>query len=281
MEGRVWTIVRSLLAAVQEHADRELYSSRLILMVGLWAILWDRPFCWACCAAHWPSSERPRRLPHPSTLSRRWRREQLQEVAEQVHQQALARLPQDRDAAIDGKPMIVSDVSQDWDAMNGRGTRGMARGYKLHAVVTVSGVICAFEVQPLNVNERRPAERLLTALPSWIHRVGADGNYDSAKLHRRLEHRGIRLYTPIMNGYAGPRTHRRRRLLKRIMEHPVGQRIKLRRDHIERCFARMGNVGFGLKGLPNWVRRLRRVTRWIRGKVLLYHAWLIAQRCAS
>ena len=280
MEGRVWQIVCSLLATVQGQAQRDLYSTQLVLMVGLWAILHDRPFCWACCPEHWSPAQRPRRLPHPSTLSRRWRREDLQRVAEQLHCQALARLPHDQDAAIDGKPLIISDVSQDWEAKNGRGTRGMARGYKLHAVVTPQAVVCCFEVQPLNMNERRPAERLLQSLPPWLHRVAADGNYDSSKLHQQLEHTGVRLYTPILNGYAGPRSHRRRKVLQRLMQHPLGIRLKLWRDHIERSFARIGNVGFGLKGLPNWVRRLHRVRRWVAGKLLLHHAWLIAKHAS-
>lgn len=280
MEGRLWMIVLNLLP--QEHrTNRQVYSDRTILMVGLWATLHDRPFCWACDEQNWLAQWRPARLPHPSTLSRRWQSCSLTQAAKDVYENALQRLSSTTDAAIDGKPLIVSDVSKDPEAKNGRGTRGMARGYKLHAVVDGHGVVRAFEVCPLNVNERKPAGRLLPGLPRPIRRVVADGNYDSSVLHRSLEDTHVRLYTPIMRNYAGPRTHPRRHLLLRLMRHPIGKRFHHKRDTIERTFARLGNIGFGFKGLPNWVRRLHRVTRWIWGKIMIYHAWLIAQRGAS
>jgi hypothetical protein len=278
MEGRIWEIVRRLLSSVQEVLSRDRYSTREILAVGLWAVLHDRPFCWACAAENWPPERRPRFLPSPSTLSRRWRSERLAVRADDIHRAAVALLPVEHDAAIDGKPLIVSDVSQDWQAKNGRGTRGFARGYKLHAVVGYGGAVVAFEVRPLNENERRPAARLLPHLPRTIRRIAADGNYDSSQLHRVLEGTGVRLYTPILNDYASPRTHPRRRLLLRLMRCAVGRRLKHNRDRIERSFARLCNVGFGLKGLPSWARGLHRVRRWIWGKILLYHAWLLLRR---
>lgn len=277
MEGRLWLIVVSLLPSEQERSRKQTYSSRVILMVGLWAILHDRPFCWACCPEHWPEAERPERLPHPSTLSRRWRRADLAQAADAVHSAAMEQLPcQGGVVAIDGKPLIVSDVSKDPDAKNGRGTRGMARGYKLHAVTDVGGVVRCFEVTSLNVNERKPAKRLLHELPSPIRRAVGDGNYDGAPLHRLLERSGVKLYTPVINNYAGPRTHPRRRVLVRLLQHAVGQKLLHWRDQIERCFGLMGNVGFGLKGLPNWVRRQHRVARWVWGKIVLYHALKIS-----
>lgn len=45
------------------------------------------------------------------------------------------------------------------------------------------------------------------------------------------------------------------------------------RDQIERHFARMSNLGFGLKGLPAWVRRLHRATVWITGKTIIHHVY--------
>jgi len=278
MEGRIWEIVLRLLGSVQEVPSRDLYSTREILAVGLWAVLHDRPFCRACVAENWSPVRRPKFLPRPSTLSRRWRRENLAVRAAEIHRATLTLLPAERDAAIDGKSLIVSDVSQDWEAKNGRGTRGFARGYKLHAVVARSGAVVAFEVRPLNENERRPAARLLQHLPPSIRRVAADGNYDSAQLHRSLSGTGVRLYTPIRGDYASPRTHPRRKLLLRLMRTAIGKRLRLSRDWIERSFARLCNIGFGLKGLPSWARGLYRVGRWIWGKILLYHAYLIFKR---
>jgi hypothetical protein len=281
MEGLLWNILRKLLAAVHDGCPRGIYSERDILMVWLWAILFDRPLCWACQAEHWPAQFRPRRLPHPSTLSRRLKSAATSQEIQRLHQATVAHFKIEKMAIIDGKPLIVSDVSQDPEATNGRGTRGMARGYKMHCVISPSGVVEAFEVQPLNVNERVPARRLLGQLPAGVRRALADGNYDSGPLHSSLKPHRVKLYTPIINNYAGPRSHPRRRVLQRLMNHPLGQKLRHFRDHIERCLARMGNIGFGLKGLPNWVRRLTRVTNWISGKILLYHAYLLLKLTAS
>ncbi len=42
------------------------------------------------------------------------------------------------------------------------------------------------------------------------------------------------------------------------------------RKTIERFFGQLGNVGFGLGPLPNWVRRLHRVQLWVHAKLILY-----------
>jgi Transposase DDE domain len=281
MEGLLWRMVVELLRSVQQRFSRGIYSDRDVLEVSLWAILHDRPACWACFPENWPDTCRPRRLPHPSTLSRRLRHAGVQQLTHQVHQAAVARFSVEKVALLDGKPLLVSDVSKDWDATNGRGTRGMSRGYKLHVAVSLQGIIEAFEVQPLNVNERLPARRLCRSLPGQVRRVLADGGYDSGPLHQTLSASRLKLYTPILNGYASPRSHPRRRVLLRLSRTPLWPRLKSLRDRVERPLAWLGNVGFGLKGLPNWVRRLPRVTRWVSGKILLYHAYRLYKQTAS
>ncbi len=79
MAGRVWNIVLSLLAPAPQHLGRLTFDLRTILIVGFRVILHDRPLCWACDARHCPAQARPPRLPHPNTLSRRWRGEDLQQ----------------------------------------------------------------------------------------------------------------------------------------------------------------------------------------------------------
>ena len=142
-------------------------------------------------------------------------------------------------------------------------------------MVDLKGVVLAFEVQPLNVNERVPAGRLLARLPDGVRRVLADGNYDSAKLHALLEGTGRKFYAPPLGGRASRQTHRRRRILVRLLSRPMGQRLADVREDVERQFARMGNHACGLKELPSWVRRQRRVQRWISSKILLHHAYLL------
>lgn len=281
MEGLLWRMVVELLRAVQPRFFRGIYSDCDVLTVSLWAILHDRPACWACCPENWPDTCRPRRLPHPSTLSRRLRHAGLHELSQRVHQAVLERFSFEKVALLDGKPLLVSDVSKDWDATNGRGTRGMSRGYKVHVAMSPQGIIEAFEVQPLNVNERLPARRLCRCLPRQVRRIFADGGYDSGPLHQTLSGSRRKLYTPILNDYAGPRSHPRRRVLQRLAHTPLWPRLMSIRDQVERPLAWLGNVGFGLKGLPNWVRRLPRVTRWVSGKILLYHAYRICRQAAS
>jgi hypothetical protein len=180
-------------------------------------------------------------------------------------------------AIIDGKPLLVSDYSRDPEAKNGRAMRRFGRGYKLHAVIDTHGVVRSFNVLSLNVQERIAARALLTDVAPSVRRVFADGNYDSGPLHQHLRPTGLKLYTPLINNYAGPRSHPRRRRLARIMNTEIGTRIALAREHVERQFGLMGNLGFGLKGLPNWVRRHHRVYRWVSCKLLLFHAWKLGQ----
>lgn len=273
MEDRLWKMVLKVVPDC-ETSVRQLYSDRLIYLVGLWAVLHDRPMQWACQAENWSPQHRPAALPHASTLCRRWRSDGLARYAQRAQEKVLAALGRaSPEAAIDGQPLLISDYSRDPDARNGRAMRHFRRGYKLHAVVDAAGVIRAHAVAALNVNERKLARVLLPQVSGAVRRVLGDGNYDSAALQRLTQACRLDLYTPIQNDYAGPRTHPRRRWLAALMKQAEGQRFLARREQIERRFGLLGNLGFGLKGLPNWVRRLHRVRRWVSGKILLYHAW--------
>lgn len=281
MEDRLWGIVCRVVPVCKPNG-RQLYSNREILMVVLWAVLHDRPMAWACQPENWPGRRRPQRLPHASTVSRRSRTKGFAEFVETVHEEFRSTLGSpSKTAAIDGKPLLISDYSRDPDARNGRAYRQFGRGYKLHAVIDQRGVVLAFEVLSLNVNERVPASRMLPHLPPAVRRILADGNYDSGPLHKQLECTNCRLYAPPQNGYASPKSHRRRHELVRLMAHPIAIRLANEREHIERQFALMGNVGCGLKGLPNWVRRSHRVTRWISCKLLLHHTYLIERNVTA
>lgn len=277
MENRLWTIVCSVLPNCKIDF-RQRYSDREILFVQLWAVLHDRPVCWACQAQHWPPEHRPRWLPHASTVSRRGCREELTKLLKAAHAKLRALLGCGSwKAAIDGKPLLVSDYSRDPDAKNGRAMRRFRRGYKLHAIIDSEGVVRTFDVLSLNVQERKVAHQLIPQVAPGIRRVLADGNYDSGPLHTLLEPIGIKLYTPLINNYAGPRSHPRRRRLAKIMNSELGNRLANAREHIERQFGLIGNLGFGLKGLPNWVRRKHRVHRWVSCKILLFHVWKLSK----
>jgi hypothetical protein len=282
MEDRLWSIVCDVVPADKPEV-RQKYSAREILLIMLWAALHDRPIRWACQMQNWPVGHRPAQWPHPSTVSRRRRQAGVQELLSRCHAKFLESLtasdPRGAWAVIDGMPLIVSDFSKDPDARNGRAYRHWGRGYKLHAVFDNRGVVLRFEVCSLNVNERVPAGRLLPGLERYVRRILADGNYDGKPLHQRLEGRHLKLYAPLINNHAGPRTHPRRRRLQRLMQKPIGTQLRKTRDQIERQFGLFGNLGFGFKGLPNWVRRQHRVADWMSLKLLLYHAYKLAPTC--
>jgi Transposase DDE domain len=282
MEGRLWRIVLSLLPAAASRRGRFTFDDRTILMVGLWAILHDRPVCWACDRRNWDARWRPAKLPHPSTVSRRWRRKPLSAQAEAVHARAVARLSlASRYAAIDGKALPVARHSKDPDARCGRGTGGMAKGYKLHAVVDARGVIATYQVTSLPRGEARVARTLLPRLPATLTHLVGDTTFDSQPLRRCAARCGRRVYAPIRQNRVGHRQQPERVRMLRLLGRRVGQRLLRSRAAIERRFAQIGNFSCGLKGLPNWCRRLRRVRTWVWGKVLIYHAFLLAKRRAA
>jgi len=279
MDDTVWLTVCLALEDVEEAGQRYVYGLRIILKVGLWAILHDRPFCWACDPEHWPARFRPRDLPDQSTLSRRWRTEAAVCGLEQLHRVVIRALgPLGRYAAIDGRPMPVGGASQDQDARPGRSVRGMGRGYKLHAMVNAAGAIVCFLVKPMNQAEQTVARTLMHRAPRELIRIVGDAIYDSVKLHHEARSTGRKLYTHLREERVGRRQQPDRLRLLRIIQRRVGPRLLRSRDTIERAFATMSNLGFGFKGLPPWARRIHRATAWISGKVLFYNTYLFLRR---
>ena len=281
MEGQVWRMVESLLRGVQPASRRFRFGHADVLRVVLWAVMHDRPMAWACCPEHWPERWRPARLPHASTISRRWRSVTLQEEVSRLYQEAVQRLGGGgRYVAIDGRPLVVGGCSKDPDARAGRGARGMARGYKMYAAVDTLQVILAYEIHAMSKAEQTVALSLLPQLPAEATRVVGDKIYDSMKLHRAAAVSGRRLYTPLRENRVGRRQQPRRLQLLRLLQSDVGRRLMLWRTGIERTFGNNTTVSFGFKGLPAWARRSHRVKRWMWGKTFLHHAWLLSNRAA-
>lgn len=282
MEGQLWCRVEELLLFVDGTPKRCRYSDREVLGVILWAVLHDRPINWACDPLHWPASSCPACLPDPSTISRRWKRGALQEQAEALHDESVRRLGvSNRYAAIDGRALVVGGCSKDPDARCGRAAGGMGKGYKMHALVDKRHVILAYVIRPLNESEPVVARLLLSKAPKAVTRVVADGCYDSMRLHRVAQGSGRKLYTPVRQNRVGRRQQPRRLQLLRLSQHPVGVRLLRSRDTIERAFGQISTISFGFKGLPAWARRTHRVFRWMWGKNLLHHAWLLGKNQAA
>ena len=282
MEGHLWRMVERLLLWVEGNSRRCRYSDREILLVSLWAILHDRPMVWACQAQNWSDAFRPQRLPDPSTLSRRWKRLALQNKAYALHEHSVEKLGvPSRYAALDGRPLPVGGCSKDPDARSGRSAGGPGKGYKMHALVDLRHVILTYAIQPMNQAEQTVALHLLEHAPSQVTRVVGDGVYDSMRLHEAAQLKGRKLYTPLRENRVGQRKQPRRVQLLRLGKRLTGRRLLKSRNEIERTFGQSTTISFGFKGLPAWARRHQRVFRWIWGKNLLYHAWLLTKHEAA
>ncbi len=237
---------------------------------------------WACQPDNWPDGCRPEPMPHPSTISRRWRSEEVKKAAHRLHQAVISLLSSEsRYGVMDGRPLLVGGSSKDPDSRPGRGSGGMGRGYKMHALMNVDRAIVAYQIRPLPVAEPKVGVPLLRVAPACLRRVIADGRYDSMNLHRVAHETGRRFYTPLRQNRVGRRQQPRRLQLLRLWQSATGQRFLSWRDEIERTFGQTSTIGFGYKGLPSWARRQHRVERWMWGKLMCYHAWLVHKRSVA
>lgn len=276
MERQLWKMIVLVLNALDKPrtATAFAFSDAWIIAVWFWAVIHDRPVAWACVRSHWPLDLRKRRLPTPSTMSRRLASASVQALLQQLEQRIIAPRADHLFWMIDGKPLPISGCSKDPHARYGRAANCHARGYKLHAIVAGNGAIAAWRIAPMNTDERTMARRMLrtTTLHGYLI---ADGNYDSNPLHECCPE-NLQLVTP--------RRHAGRRGLGHHRHHPqrlrsialtedalchFGQNLLHQRDQIERTFANLTNWGGGLNGLPAWVRTIPRVRRWVQAKLVL------------
>ena len=126
----------------------------------------------------------------------------------------------------------------------------------------------------MSAGEQSVAVGLYGRLPPGVRTVVGDGVYDSVKLHRAAATAGVEHVSPSRQGRVGKRRQPERLRVLDLLGTDRGRSLLAGRTAIERTFGRMGNLRCGLKGLPNWVRRLRRVAGWVAGKILIHHAWL-------
>lgn len=279
MEHQLWKEI----LAVMNDIDKPRRNPRCkflvedIVRVWFWAVLHDRPVSWACNPQNWPIHQRRRPLPSCSTMSRRMRSPQLQELINKIEQRLLrSRGNKPLVWMIDGKPLVIGNASKDRQAGFGRAVRGNAKGYKLHSVVGIDGSIAAWRVAPLNKDERIIARRLFREADIQGY-VLADGIYDSNPLHEICEARGNRqLVAPPRGGYHRPRRRRAqssgRLRAVALLENPqstFGQELLKQRDAIERVYGNLSNWGGGMTHLPPWARTHRRVHRWVQAKLII------------
>lgn len=275
MEGELFERIYRLLVALGKRPRHCVYSDPWILGIYFWAVLHDRPVCWACDPANWPVPWRDREFPSRSRVSERLRTASVRQLLKQV-EQSLGRLwGQGWCKWIDGLPLPVGGSTQDRQARYGRGAGLMAKGYKLHAIVDACGSVVAWRVAPLNVNEKKMAKRMLRDLPPMYGYLVGDGEFDANDVYLWAQGRGLQLVaTPIEGAGRGHRRQSPARLRGlRLQAGPFGQHLSKQRYGIDRFFGQLTSCAVGLKPLPAWVRGLHRVGLWVQAKLICVYAW--------
>lgn len=271
---KVYRVVRSLSSSTEAAMTngRRHHSDMTIALVFFWAVLHDRPMNWACSMSNWFGRRRPKQLPSASTLSRRLRSAGVQDLLVAIERQLRSTRPPSLCKIADAKPLSLSPYSRDPDACWGRGAGRMAKGYKLYAIWSEAPLPCAWEVRPMNASEPTVATDLLPQLAGGGYLLG-DAVYDVNPLYEAAAATGHQLLAPRKRprGKLGHRPHSPYRLrAMELFRQPFGQELFRLRSEIERHFGRLTNTAGGLGPLPNWVRRLHRVKRWVQAKLLLH-----------
>ena len=275
MSSQIWKALYAMLRTIDKEVPRvgrrKRFSDVQIVALYMWAVLHDRPQCWATQRENLSGLFRPRRLPSRSQFNRRIKSLRCQALLEALHQKFIA-------AAIvsilimDGRALRIGPHSQDVDAAAGWTGGAFAKGYKLHAISSINNLILALRVKALNVCEKLVAMELIRQMKptGWVL---ADGYYDAGYLYDLVNEFGGQLLTPQRkNAGLG---HRRQSVCRlaatRLWESGEADSIYRNRDAIERTFSQQSSFGGGLAPLPSWVRGLERVTRWVQVKVIVHN----------
>ncbi len=280
MEHQLWKAIVAVLADLHKPRTpaRFDFTDADIVAVYYWAVIHDRPTCWACRKDSWPIHLRKRPLPSQPTMSRRLRSPSVVALLDALERRVLAPKEPGLFWVVDGKPLPIGGCSKDRQAGYGRAAGGKAKGYKVHALVGSDGSVAAWRLAPMNKDERVMARRLLRAAPPEVHGyVVADANYDSKPLHQVCDERGgVQLVTRRRYGPGRGTGHKEQtagRLRSiALVESPFpafAEGLLKDRAAIERQFGNWTNWGGGLSGLPSWVRTHRRVRRWVQAKMVL------------
>ena len=279
MERQLWKVILRLLDEVYKPTGEGglTYTSRRIVEIWVWSVIYDRPVSWACRPGNWPLEYRRDGFPSNTTMSRRLRSRRVKALLEIIEERMLR--PNGLAGIvwmIDGKPMPISGCSKDRQAGYGKAAGAKAKGYKLHVILGKNDNVAAWRVAPMNKDERVMARRMLLASDLQGY-VVADSNYDSNKLHHICDVKGnLQLVAPRRYGKHRGHGHRKqtpgRMRSKEILENPFpyfGNGLLALRKHIERFYGTLTNWGGALTCLPPWVRTHRRVHRWIQAKLIL------------
>lgn len=271
-----WLYHRLLGDPSSNHTRDCTYSDGLIALIFLFAALGNHSSRWACQKRHWPLWCRRLAFPSYSQLCRRLKSAAVQRLLEQINEECKARLPRSAELVADGKPLVVGGFSKDPDATVGRVPEGFARGFRAHLIVNSPCIIEDFEVSGLHAGESTVMRQLLARTDVRGKLLRADANYDSNPLYGQVADQGGRLMAERRKPGRGlghhPQHPHRLLAIAELEQSPAARaEHRRRRNRIEQILAHLTNLPCGLWALPNFVRRLSRVRRWIRAKVILYH----------
>jgi hypothetical protein len=258
------------------HSPSVIHPDWKIVVVYLWAVMHNRPVAWACQPQHWPEAARHLRLPSPSTMSRRLRRDEVKTFIDALEAALCDRARSaDGPLLIDAKPLPVGSCSKDPDSAAGFAGCGVAKGYKLHTICNTRRIPVTWCVRPMNENEAKVAPKLIRQLPRGRRGLLAGDNaYDKNLLYDEAGQHGWQLYAPRRQSVAlGHRTHSPWRIIAHCeLSEDTKDGLTRARLTVERFFAHLTQGYLGLSPLPSWVRGLERVRRWVQAKIIIYLA---------
>ncbi len=278
MERELFRLIARALRRLgnRRKSRRQTFTDAAILAVYYWAAMNDRAVWWACRPENWPPGLRRGPLPSQPCMSRRLRSDGVLKLRRRLERLVLrSGRSHPLVCIIDGKPLPIAGHSRDRQAGYGRAARGMARGYKLHLLMSLCGTVLGWRVAPMNADERTIGLRLLADLPGPCYLL-ADTNYDSNKLFARAWEHGAQLLVPRRSGpgkgLGHCRHHPTRLRSLDYLENTVndfGRDLHRMRRAIERYFGTLSSTGGGLTCLPGFVRGHHRVSLWIHAKIVL------------
>ena len=272
MERELWKPLYYTLRLLDKPWGFWKYSASDISAVYCWAVVHDRPMSWATQGENWPEELRPKAFASQSTLSRRMRHADVQQLMTEVEATWLAMGPVSFwwVRIIDAKGLVISGISKDADAGYGRCARGMGKGYKFFAVWGNGPLPSAWALGPMNKSEKMMARELIPSLPGSGYLVG-DTEYDSNVLYDLANEAGYQLVVRKRKskglGHIRQSPYRLRSL--ELLKKPFGKALFRFRRQIERDFGGLTNFGGGLAPLQAWVRRFPRVRNWVHAKLLI------------
>lgn len=275
MDGKLW---KRLYQIVVKYSDSrrgkyQQFCDREVLLWFLWAVINDRPVCWACQVENAPPELRTRRCPSASTLCRRLQTDSVLRLIEQIERFLTKPRVPSLCKYIDGKPLQVGHCSKDPHARHGHA----GKGYRLYLITDKNSVIYDWLVRSNNTSEVKMAKQLIPALEGAGYLIG-DGEYDANDLFDLASNYHHQLIAPRARPGTGfghcrhsPARFRSVAILEKDAwtDNGFGKALQDARRQIERFFGNLTSFAGGLLPLPAWVRTLPRVTRWVRGKLII------------